>query len=321
MAGLITAGALSAIWCLIALRLGPAIGFLDLPDGDLKTHRIPAVPLGGVGIFFAVHIALTVEGRLDPGLLAASGILLVAGLIDDRWNVSPWLRLGAVLGAGVAMMAWSAVASVDGTALAVAGVLLVVVIVNAVNLLDGLDGLAGSAAAVSAVGLAALAAMRDLPGAFHLILVGALIGFLLFNWHPARVFLGDNGAYVTGLFLAYGIIESSPGDPASDLLVAITMLGVFLVDLAATILRRFRGRKALFGGDRDHLYDQLRRRGWSVPAVVLVAILVHSGFVALALVLEAGEVGWWSLPIVFIVAGMLFGALGAGGFLQRSPTR
>lgn len=321
MAGLITAGALSAIWCLIALWLGPAIGLVDSPVGELKIHERPAVPLGGVGVFVAVHVALAADGRFDLGLLAASGILLVAGLIDDRWNVSPWLRLGAALGAGVALMAWSAVASVDGTALVVAGVLLVVVTVNAVNLFDGLDGLAGSAAAVSAVGLAALAAMRDLPGAFHIILVGALVGFLFFNWHPARVFLGDNGAYLTGIFLAYGIIESSPGDPTSGLLVAVTMLGVFLVDLAATILRRFRGRKALFSGDRDHLYDQLHRRGWSVPAVVLVGIVVQSGFVALALVLEAGEVGWWSLPILFIVAGMIFGALGAGGFLQRSPTR
>jgi UDP-GlcNAc:undecaprenyl-phosphate/decaprenyl-phosphate GlcNAc-1-phosphate transferase len=321
MAGLISAAVLSTIWCLVALRLGPAIGLLDLPDGGLKTHRRPAVPLGGVGIFFAVHIALTTDGRLDPGLLAASGILLIAGLIDDRWRVSPWFRLVAALGAGVALMAWSAVAPVDGAALVVTGVLLVVVTVNAVNLLDGLDGLAGSAAAVSAVGLAGLAAMRGLPRAFDLILLGALGGFLLFNWRPARVFLGDNGAYVTGIFLAYGILESSPRDPASGLVIAITMLGVFLVDLAATILRRLRGRKMLFGGDRDHLYDQLHRRGWSVPAVVLVAILVQSGFVALALVLEAGEVGWWSLGVLSVVAAMVLGALGAGGFLQRSSTR
>ena len=321
MAGLITAGAISAIWCVIALRLGPVIGLVDVPDGELKIHRRPAVPLGGFGIFAGVHIALAADGRLDPGLLAASGILLVAGLVDDRWSVSPWLRLVAALGVGATTMAWSAVASVDDTALVVTGVLLVVVTVNAVNLLDGLDGLAGSAAAVSAVGLAALATVRGLSETFALILLGALAGFLPFNWHPARVFLGDNGAYLTGLFLAYGILESSPTDPASGLVVAITMLGIFLIDLAATILRRLRGRTPLFGGDRDHLYDQLHHRGWSVPAVVLVAILVQSAFVALALVLEAGEVGWWSLAVSLIVTGMILAALGAGGFLQRSSAR
>jgi UDP-GlcNAc:undecaprenyl-phosphate GlcNAc-1-phosphate transferase len=321
MAGLIAAGAISAVWCVIALWLGPRIGFVDLPDSDLKVHRRPAVPLGGVGIFLAVHLVLAANDRLDKGLLAASAILLAVGLIDDRWNVSPLVRLVAAFGAGATLMVWSSAGFVDDAALLVTGILLVVVTVNAVNLADGLDGLAGSAALVSAAGLAILAAMSDLPATFDLILVGALVGFLVFNWPPARLFLGDNGAYVTGLFLVYGILVSSPRDSGSTLGTAITMLGIFLIDLAATVVRRLRGRKRLFGGDRRHIYDQLHDRGWSVPAVVVVGIVVQAGFVALALVLEAAEIGWWSLLASLIVAGVILAALDAGGFLQRVSTR
>lgn len=320
MVGLITAVVLSAIWCAIAIGLGPAVGFVDKPDSDLKVHRRPAVPLGGVGIFLAVHAALTVDDQLDPGLLAASGILLVTGLIDDRRGLSPWLRLVAAAGAGVVMMAWSAVGFGDDLPLLATGVLLVVVAVNAVNLFDGLDGLAGSAAAVSAVGLAVLAAMRGVPTLFGLVLVGALAGFLVFNWHPARVFLGDNGAYSAGLFLAYGVLDISRQDPIQGLVIPIATLGVFLVDLAVTILRRLRKGLPLFGGDRDHLYDRLHRQGWSVPAVVVAVVAVQAGFIALALMLEAAGMRWWSSAVTLAVAVTIV-AMGSGRLLQRVSAR
>lgn len=319
MVGLITAGALSAIWCVVAIRLGPAMGFVDVPNSDLKVHRRPAVPLGGVGVFVGVHTALTVDDRFDAGLLGASGILLVVGLVDDRRSISPWLRLVAAVGAGLALMTWSNVGS-GGDIPLVAGVLLVVVSVNAVNLLDGLDGLAGSVGAVSAVGLATLATMRDVPPSFALILVGALVGFLFFNWRPARVFLGDNGAYVAGLFLSYGILQSAPPDSMSALVISISVLGVFLVDLMVTFVRRLRTGVALFGGDRDHLYDRLHRRGRSVPLVVVVAVIAQTGFVALALVLEAMELGS-VLSAVLLAGSLTLVAVGAGGLLQRAPTR
>lgn len=299
------------------MGLGPMVGLVDVPDSELKVHHRPAVPLGGVGIFVGVHVALAVSHGLDVGLLAASGIVLVVGLIDDRTGLSPWIRLVAALAAGVVVMTWSGVASGDHLLVFVVGVLLVVVTVNAVNLLDGLDGLAGSAAAMSAVGLAILAAMRGEPALFALALTGALAGFLIFNWHPARVFLGDNGAYVAGVFLSYGILESSPRGSTTGLVITIGLLGVFLVDLTVTILRRLRGGRPLFGGDRDHLYDRLHRRGWSVPAVVLVAMSVQAVFVALTLSLQAVHAGGWSSAIVLLGA-FAFVAAGAGRLLQRT---
>jgi len=260
----------------LATRLGPRLGWLDEPDDPtLKAHLRPAVPLGGVGLWLGVTLAAAMAGVLTVGLAAASLMLLLLGLIDDRLSLSPPLRLTVAVGAGLVLgteSGWP-----EG--LLVAG--LVVLAVNAVNLFDGLDGLAGGSGLVAAAGTAALALGRGSNPTFSLLVVAGLAGFLVWNWHPARLFLGDNGAYVLSILLVSGFAQASP-NPAT-LLIAAALLGVFLFDLAATLWRRIQGRQPLFAGDRDHLYDRLARAGWPIPAIALAAAtleLIWAGFVA-----------------------------------------
>ncbi|MEX1270947.1 MAG: MraY family glycosyltransferase, partial [Acidimicrobiia bacterium] len=218
-------------------------------------------------IFVGVHAALAVAGEFDAGLAVATGILLLLGLADDRVGLSPLLRLAGEVAAAVTLVTLSDL-ELDGAMVTVAAIVLVVVAVNAVNLFDGLDGLAGSAALITALGLAWLAATRGLEPIQALVTAAALGGFLVLNRHPARVFLGDNGAYVTGGLLAYAILGATPDGDFSPLAVATLVLGVFLADLAVTVIRRARARRPLFAGDRSHVYDQLRDRGWPIGRVV-----------------------------------------------------
>ncbi|MDP8959199.1 MAG: undecaprenyl/decaprenyl-phosphate alpha-N-acetylglucosaminyl 1-phosphate transferase, partial [Actinomycetota bacterium] len=319
--GLVLALAVALAVSAAALRLGPRLGYLDVPDDPLlKAHQVPAVPLGGVAIFLGVHLGMAVTGRVDLGLMAASGLVLALGLVDDRLGVSPVVRLLIESAAGVVLVLVAAVPLAPGPLGLVAGTVLVVVCVNAVNLFDGLDGLAGSSAMVAAIGLSWLGAARGLEGSFGLMLAAALAGFLVYNWHPARIFLGDNGAYVVGLFLAYGIMRVSPQGLGLGLLVAAGLLGVFALDLAVTVLRRRLNGRPLFAGDRSHVYDQLRDREVPVWRVALSAAAAEGAFVVLVLAIDRLVSEPVALAILAVGVAAMLAGLALGGFLRADPT-
>ena len=320
MGGVILAVGVAGAWCAVALRLGPRLGYVDRPDdAALKAHLRPAVPLGGVGVFLGLHAGLALESAFDWGLFVASLCALTLGLIDDRFGVAPTLRLAAEFGIGVVLVVATDTTFTSPLAMAV-GVLTVVVLINAVNLFDGLDGLAGSAALVTGLGLAWLAALRGVDGVIPLLLAAALAGFLPFNWHPARLFLGDNGAYTIGTVLAFATVIVSPDGLGVGWLIALVPLGVFLVDFVATILRRLLAGKALFTGDRSHLYDQLRDRGVPVKTVALTAVAAQALFAVLAAALDGLSSSGLAAGALFGVAALILILLWWGGFLTDRAT-
>lgn len=276
-AAVILAGLVSFGWGALAIRRGAAWGYVDVPDDELKPHVVPAVPLGGVGVFLGVHSALLVSGNLDGWLLAGTTILLGLGLADDRLDLNPVVRLGVETLAGIVLGLGAAGASWHAALIAI----LVVVAVNAVNLFDGLDGLAAGAGVFAALGVSWLAMVGLGSPTFGLILAAALVGFLRWNWHPAHLFLGDNGAYVLGGLLAYGIASVASG--SVELMVEAGILGVFLLDLVVTVLRRASRGNALFGGDRMHLYDRLAAAGLAIPVVVGIAVATQIALVAVTI--------------------------------------
>lgn len=314
MASLIVAAAVCLGWCAFALWLGPRIGFVDRPDSSpLKTHTRAAIPLGGVGVFLGVHLGAVVRGDIDVVLLVSSGVVLVLGLIDDRLGLSPRVRLGVEILAALILVAGTG--SIVGPLQFVLGVLLVVFAINAVNLYDGLDGLAASAAAVTALGIAGVAAAYEASPAVPLELAAALGGFLVLGWHPAKVFLGDSGAYVIGLMLASSLLHVAEGDSRA-LIAASSLLGVFALDLLVTLLRRRRARRPLFTGDRSHIYDRLRDRGMSVPAVVAASAITQVLLVAIGLMVLTTMTPTVAALVMALVMGLSLGILIGSGFLR-----
>lgn len=322
MVGVAVAFAISLVWAIASVRVGPAIGWVDKPDAnpDLKVHERAAVPLGGIGIFVGVHVALWLDDWFDPGLFVATLIVLGLGLVDDRAGLSPKLRLVIELAAGVVLVTVADV-GVSGPLGIAFGALLVVIAINAVNLYDGLDGLVGVTAVVSALGIALLTdAQTSGEGAFGLVVAAALGGFLVLNWSPAKVFLGDNGAYAVAVFLVYGILTVNVPSPRAtaalradeDLalvtVISIGLLGVFLLDLAVTLIRRRINGRALFEGDRSHVYDQLRDRGRSVKRVAALSALAQAvmvGVVYVAAELVGGVAGLELLGAVVVAVLVL----------------
>lgn len=304
MASWLIAGVVSLAWCAFSIWLGPRIGFVDRPErSHLTAHKRLAVPLGGVGVYLGVHGAAIARDALDPVLLIASSLVLGLGLVDDRVGLSPAIRLAVQGLSGIVLVTWGALSGSDPWFM-VTGVALVIIATNAVNLYDGLDGLAGLSAMVCGLGLAAVTYLQGATPLSGFELSAALVGFLILNWHPARVFLGNCGAYVTGLFLAHLILTASaPSVP--ETLLSSALLGVFIIDLMASLIRRMRAGNSLFAGDRAHLYDQLRDRGLSVPTVALI-----SGFGQLLLIGVLVAVGQLDTPwLGIVIASALFAAV------------
>ncbi len=293
---LIISGALVVV---LAPLAGP-IKLVDIPDGELKGHGRVVPIVGGLAVFATVAAVMAGAGVFDFAFFwAALGVFLV-GLIDDLRGLSPVVRLMASAAGGTALVFLGDFEAEIGVAIAL--VVLVVVGINAVNLLDGADGVAGSAAVISALGLAIVSANRVVDPVPALILAGAVAGFLVFNWPRARTFLGDGGAYVIGLTLAYLMIVGTPspegatGDWFWQVLVAVGLFGVFAIDLVVTFLRRMFARVPLFGGDRSHVYDQLAGRGWSPSAVAAT--------VALSQVLVVGAIVYSEASFEPMIAGL-----------------
>src|SRR5581483_3905840 len=157
---------------------------------------------------------------------------------------------------------------------------------NAMNLIDGLDGLAGGIAAIalSAVFVFAVLAGNPLLAVFSAALLGAVLGFLFFNFNPATIFMGDAGALLLGYFLAVALLRSSPR-PASpkpmELLVPVLVLGVPLCDMIMAICRRMARGRGVFSPDREHLHHRLLAMGLSQRQAVCVLYII-GGLLAVA---------------------------------------
>jgi UDP-GlcNAc:undecaprenyl-phosphate GlcNAc-1-phosphate transferase len=206
---------------------------------------------------------------------------LALGFIDDIHPMPVRVRLAALLGAGIV---WAIVAPAAGSWDAAMGGILVVVLANAVNLIDGQDGLAGSLALIAAVGLSVILGQGEYR-TLGFAMAGALGGFLVWNKPPAKIFLGNGGAYGLGASLAVlstgalGVRGVGEGVPV------VLCLSPFLFELVFTVVRRSVSGSALSGGDRLHTYDllsvRLGSRARSTLAMAAVGILLTLSAIAL----------------------------------------
>ena len=279
-------------------------GHLDHPDGDRKIQSRPIPKLGGVAVAatFAVIVSAVVLAREGRGTtFVALGVLLpalamaVVGFIDDRHPLNPWVRL--CVQALIAGWAWYA-----GTRITlfpqewlnlIVFILWVVMVVNAINMLDNSDGLAGSTALVASLasGVIGLLFGQYLVAALAFALAGVAAGFLWHNWYPAKVYLGDSGAYFLGFLLAIVTVRLRPVDvPLGwNIVIPVLLLALPLVDLVYVVIRRLARRVHPFTAGRDHLAHSIQRRGASVPGtvVILQAFLVATCGAAVGVAVSA----------------------------------
>jgi UDP-GlcNAc:undecaprenyl-phosphate GlcNAc-1-phosphate transferase len=253
---------LAAVLTPVARAAGTALGLVDQPHTDLKIHPHPVPALGGAAVVAASAGAVALEAH-DIAWGVAGGVLVgfAGGLVDDALPLPAAVRILILAAAGGLVGLGSPLGTTGISAGVIGLVLLVVACSNAVNILDGQDGLAGGLAAIAALGLAGLAARTGEPATVVLALAtaGSLVGFLLWNWPRARIFLGNGGAYGVGIVLAYLAARVTAAEGWPGFLAAGACLGVFAFEVLFTAARRLLTGGSITAGDRLHSYDLLSR--------------------------------------------------------------
>lgn len=298
-------------------------------ERDVHTQPIPR--LGGVAVTLAFLIMVVVLHAIDPtsvtlhgeaflgldrnlwGVIAGVVLLLVVGIVDDIKGISPWLKLGFHVVAGILLA--SSLVLVPFITNPFGGhielgqwaypvvVLWVVLMINAINWLDGLDGLASGVSLIAAFVLYLLATKPEVNqpsmALLGLVLAGALAGFLPFNFFPAKIFLGDSGSQVLGYLLAVFAIISG-----GKLATAFLVLGVPILDTIWVIVRRFLAHQPIYKADRYHLHHRLLRAGLNQRQAVLLMYTLSAAFGIIALQTQA--IGKF-IALLFVIGMMVIG--------------
>lgn len=299
-----TVVALALTWPVRSLSF--KIGAVAVPGGR-RIHQKPTAQAGGLAIYAGVWVAVLVMAWPLPrplaGMLVGSALLLGMCLLDDIHNLSPVLRLcGQFVVAGIAYYGGvqvqgltSPLSALDGYVYLPLGwlsapltILWIVVITNAMNWLDGLDGLVAGVAAMA--GLTIMIGAGAMPAPMAVLVAGALagacLGFLPFNFNPAKIFMGDTGAMFLGFMLAcIAVIGPFKMATAVAVVVPMLVLGVPIFDTVSGIIRRLRAGKSPLAADRGHIHHRLIDRGYSVRQAVLFIYALTAGLCIVALLL------------------------------------
>jgi UDP-GlcNAc:undecaprenyl-phosphate GlcNAc-1-phosphate transferase len=282
----------------VALRLG----VIDQPNAR-KIHVVPIPLLGGLAIYGAFIVAVLLFGNrygLNElvSILVGASLMSFLGVWDDRRSLSPLFKLiGQFAAASILVLTGVRIGTFpwEGVNLVVT-LGWVVVITNAMNLLDNMDGLSGGVGAAAAIFFLLLAVMNGqyLVGALSAALVGACLGFLVYNFNPASIFMGDSGALFLGFVLAaVGIKLRFPDNiEIVTWMVPVLILGLPLFDTTLVILSRLRrSLNPLTTPGKDHVSHRLVALGYTRREAVLICYLICAGLGIVALfVTQAGIV-------------------------------
>ncbi|MFT7581160.1 MAG: UDP-GlcNAc:undecaprenyl-phosphate GlcNAc-1-phosphate transferase [Myxococcota bacterium] len=324
--------AVAAFLTPLVLRFALKRELYDVP-GERKVHQHPIPRLGGIAIVVAFYVPVTGLLVVDAGAsyhltqdtshvigLFVGGLMIAAiGIFDDIKGANAKQKLLVQVIVAVVMFALDyrieAISNPFGGGKFELGFLAFPVtvawfvgVINAVNLIDGLDGLAGGIGLISVSTLFTLALMDGnvLPALFCACLGGALVGFLFFNFNPARIFMGDTGSLFLGFVLAaFSISSSYKGSTTVALAIPILALGLPILDTFLAIGRRMRRQRPIFSADQDHIHHKLLRAGLSHRQAVLAMYLAAAVLGGVGLLLRAMNNPSSGL-IILVVAVLVF---------------
>ncbi len=291
----------------VILQVAEQKKLYDIPD-ERKVHTRPVASLGGVGIFggFLLASLLSIQGYLNPEFqyfFAAAVVIFFLGLKDDLMILSATKKfIGQIIAASIlihlggirldsmfGLFGFGEVTEGFGLALSY---LTIIVVINSFNLIDGVDGLASSLGILTMLVFGAyfFAVDQQAYALLSFSMAGSLVAFLIFNHHPAKIFMGDSGSLMIGLVNAILVIKFINVANAHDVAIPIPSavavgFGILIVPLLDTLrvfsIRIFNGRSP-FTPDRNHVHHLLLDRGLGHAAVTFTCVGINIGFILLA---------------------------------------
>lgn len=273
----------------IAIKVAYKIGAIDVPKDGRRMHTHAMPRFGGLAIFMGTMcsmMAFLTYDRQIVGVMIGGTLMYILGVIDDLKNLPAKVKFVGQIAIACLMYAWGLkidfltnffgegnLVFADGPVAIFLTVIWIVGITNTVNLIDGLDGLAAGTSAISALCLAYVAYIfgQYLPAAAFLALAGGILGFLPFNFYPAKIFMGDGGSLFLGFMLsALSIVGLTKGAAVIAFSVPIFVLGLPIFDTAFAIFRRLMNHRPIMEADRGHLHHRLMNLGYGQRRATLM---------------------------------------------------
>ena len=298
-------------------------GLVDVPN-ERKIHTKPISRIGGVAIWAStmltflclVFMSYYPYGSLLSGILLGGSLMFLLGLVDDIYNLDAKFKL--FLQISIATLVYLLGVQINnvpfighlGIFSYPITILWIVGISNALNFIDGVDGLAGSVVTVNAVTLAIIAVAMTPTNAISaliaFILAGSMLAFLTYNFHPAKIFMGDSGALFAGFLLATLSITGVMKSPELTMFVPFFILSVPIIDITFSSLRRIAKGVSPFTPDAEHLHHKLLHAGFSQrkTVMILTSVAIIAGALA-SLFMGSATIKHYFMYIVAIVIVML----------------
>lgn len=348
-------GSLAATW--LCKKIAIRLGIVDRPDNLVKTHNEPVAYLGGIGIFFGLSVGVLAglyglhNEEFFPtafkwllGILAGGAIACFIGVVDDILDIKPIQKIAGQVVAAMALIAagimpdvhilfdffgWPAPPYIDY----IVGIPFVIFVVlgctNSLNLLDGLDGLCAGVTAIIGISMLLLSVHlatwdTSLSGdpvriIICLGLIGGVCGFLPFNRHPAKIFMGDAGSMLLG-FMVAALFTLFANQGPRWLMASIIVFGLPILDTGTALVRRAINKKPLFLSDRGHIYDQMIDRGIPLKKTVAICYAL-TGLYALIGLVTSQIKGRYTPIVMVVVLGISAVIIWKKGFLEMEGLR
>lgn len=301
-------------------RLAYRVGAVDRPNYR-KVHARIMPRLGGLAIYLSFVLTYLIyqpDGDFDKALLIGATIIIITGILDDMLEITAKAKLLGQLAAALVIVIYgeiqiefinlpfnNGVLEFGYFAIPLT-IIWIVGITNAVNLIDGLDGLAAGVSTIALVTLSAMAILMGNPfvATVTAILAASTLGFLVFNFYPARIFMGDTGALFLGFMISVFALLGFKGVTMFALIIPVIMLGVPVSDTFFAIVRRLREKQPLSAADKSHLHHCLLNVGFTHRQTVLIIYAIAALFGITALIFSQATV-WGALLLVAVMLVMI----------------
>ena len=303
----------------IIIKIAHHVNALDIPN-ERKVHKKPMPRLGGLAIFLGFLIGYMVFCKPTVqmnSILIGSFFIILLGTFDDIKPLTPLIKFGGQLLAAIIVVYYGNIVMQDISAFGLyinfgilaqpITILFITAVINCMNLIDGLDGLAGGIATIFFITITIisniLGVSNGLDSSLTLIMIGATLGFLLYNFHPAKIFMGDSGSMFLGYIISIISLLGFKNVTLTSFIVPILILAIPILDTLFAIIRRLLKGQSFAQADKEHFHHQILRMAGNQTKTVLIIYLIQILFsvASIVYVLRNPMLGKIVYVIIFVI--------------------
>ena len=303
----------------VIIKIAHHVNALDIPN-ERKVHKFPMPRLGGLAIFLGFLVGYMVFCKPTVqmnSILIGSFFIILLGTFDDIKPITPLIKYGGQLLAAIIVVYYGNIVMQDISAFGIyidfgifAGpitILFITAVINCMNLIDGLDGLAGGIATIFFITIAIISNIyglyNGLDASLTLIMIGATLGFLLYNFHPAKIFMGDSGSMFLGYIISIISLLGFKNVTLTSFIVPVLILAIPILDTLFAIIRRLLKGQSFAKADKEHFHHQILRMAGNQTKTVLIIYLIQILFSAASIVyvLRSPSLGKIIYAVLFVI--------------------